>query len=474
MLDNSLYRGVAGPVGSGKSTGCCFELMKRAQEQYPGPDGVKRSRFVVVRNTYRELLDTTIPTWQDWFKVEWFGPIEKTSMSQMFRFKAMDQDTGEAHPVEMEVRFRALDTPDDISKVLSAEYTGAWVNEARELPKSIIDGLGDRVGRYPKKADGGCRWRGVLMDTNMPDSDHWWYRMAEVEKPEGWKFFRQPGGLIEVRPGEFVVNPEAENVDNLEDNYYATRRHGKKLDYIRVYYCAQYGFVKEGKSVISEYVDQVHCAGEALEAVKGLPVYVGLDFGLTPAALFGQKMLNGRWLILDELVSEDMGTHRFGEVLKSKMISDFNGFRFEVSGDPAGDQRAQTDERTPFQILETLGVPARKAPSNDWVLRRESIAVPMGRLIDGKPGLMISPKCVVLRQGLAGKYYYKRVQISGEERYQDVPYKNKYSHPVDALGYMLLGAGEGGKLTGVNLNKAKGPSKGRRPGRTYQEGWMAV
>ena len=41
--------------------------------------------------------------------------------------------------VELEVIFLALDRPEDVKKLLSLELTGVWVNEAREIPKSIID-----------------------------------------------------------------------------------------------------------------------------------------------------------------------------------------------------------------------------------------------------------------------------------------------------------------------------------------------
>ncbi len=36
----------------------------------------------------------------------------------------------------------------------------------------------------------------MLGDTNAPDEDHWYYRLAEETRPEGWEFFRQPGGLL--------------------------------------------------------------------------------------------------------------------------------------------------------------------------------------------------------------------------------------------------------------------------------------
>ena len=51
--------------------------------------------------------------------------------------------------VELEVMFIALDRPDDLRKLLSLELTGAWINEAREIPKAILDGLTARVGRFP-------------------------------------------------------------------------------------------------------------------------------------------------------------------------------------------------------------------------------------------------------------------------------------------------------------------------------------
>ena len=63
-----------------------------------------------------------------------------------------------------------MDRPEDVRKVLSLEYTGAFINEARELPKAVVDGITMRVGRYPSMKDGiGATWCGVVADTNAPD-----------------------------------------------------------------------------------------------------------------------------------------------------------------------------------------------------------------------------------------------------------------------------------------------------------------
>ncbi len=446
---DAFVRGIRGPVGSGKSTGACWEIWRRAHEQKIAANGRRMTRWAIVRNTYRELADTTVKTWLSWFPEEIVGKFNNQAMEHRIRHE----------DAEIEVLFRALDRPQDVKKVLSLDLTGAWVNEAREIPKGIIDALSDRTGRYPANRDGGATWRGVILDTNSPDTDHWWYRLAEEERPEGWEFFAQPSGLVE-RDGKWVINPRAENLDNLEGAlekpprlgaYYLTRSAGKSRDHIRIYYANEYGFVMEGKPIYPEYVDSVHCA--ECEPVPGVPLIVGLDFGLTPAALIGQRSKGGQWRWLDEVVTEDMGAVRFAALLGRFLRSKYKGFTeqdglLEIYGDPSGDNRAQTDEETVFAILRGNGINAVPAPSNDPVLRREAVAGALSRMVDGGPGLIISPRCKVTRKGMAGGYAYKRVQVTGAERYQDKPDKNKFSHVCEAGQYLMLGAGEGQRVIG--------------------------
>jgi len=437
----AFVRGVRGPVGSGKSTAMCWEIMRRAREQIPGIDGKRHTRFVVVRNTYRELADTTLKTWLDWFPEDILGKFSNADMAHKITVDDLD----------LEVMFRALDRPDDAKKVLSLELTGAWVNEAREVPKGIVDALGDRVGRYPSMKQGGCTWRGVMLDTNSPDTDHWWYRMAEEERPDNWEFFAQPAGLVESE-GKWYPNPLAENASNLEPRYYETRIAGKTRDYVLVYYANEYGFVKDGKPIYPEYHDGTHCTKDVLEPIAGRTIYVGIDFGLTPAAVFGQRTVMGQWRWIDELVTEDMGAVRFSQVLGAKMRGEYDGYEFEIWGDPAGDSRAQTDETTPFEILQGRGIDAYPAPSNDPVIRREAVAGALTRMIDGQPGLLVSPRCKITRKGMAGGYAFKRMQVAGDERYHDKPDKNKFSHPCEAAQYMMVGAGEGDAV--INFSNA--------------------
>lgn len=442
---NAFVRGIKGPIGSGKSVGCCWEIYTRALEQLPGPDGVRRSRWVVTRNTYGELQTTTLQTWLDWFPEEHVGNVvHGAPITQTCRFVHEDGSR-----VELEMWFLALDRPEHVKKLLSLEITGAWMNEAREQPKAILDALTGRVGRYPSKRDGGATWHGVILDTNPPDTDHWWYKLAEEGTPEGFVFFSQP-------PGD---SPQAENVANLPAGYYDRLKAGKTEEWIRVYVRGVYGFVLDGKAVFPEFNDAIHVG--PVQYNPALPVFVGIDFGLTPAAVLGQRDMLGRWWIFDELVSQDMGAKRFGELLHDKLVGEYSIANATITGDPSGDSRAQSDETTPFEMLKVSGVLAKPAPTNDSVVRREALAAPMSRLVDGKPGIIIDPRCRTFRKALAGGYCYKRVAVSGTERFHDAPDKNHFSHVAEAGEYMVLGAGEGRvlvrrKVAGVRARYAEG------------------
>ena len=427
MRSDAFVRGIMGPFGSGKSTACVMEIVRRAQTQPKGSGGLRRSRWAVVRNTYVELRTTTIKTWHQWVPRNFGSWVDSGPPRHTLR-----TDDG----LELEVLFLALDTPSDVAKLLSMELTGAWINEAREVPKAVLDGLTGRVGRYPSTMLGGQGWSGIIMDTNPPDTDHWWYKLAEETRPEGFEFFRQPGGLDAL----------AENVSNLPDGYYTRQMAGKEQDWINVYVNADYGFVQDGKPVYPEFRDGLHV--RECDPVAGLPLHVGIDFGLTPAATIGQRTARGQWRILSEVVTEDMGAKRFSEVLKAHLRTTYGEWPVEtITGDPAGDIRAQTDEITPFLILRSAGVNARPAETNDFVRRREAVAMPLSRLLDGEPGLIVDPRrCPMLRKAMAGAYCYRRIQVSGQERYRDVPDKGPYSHVAESLQYLMLGAGEGKEL----------------------------
>ncbi len=424
--------------------------------QEKSPDGKRKSRWAIIRNTNPQLRTTTIKTWLDWFPEDDWG---RFSWSVPYTHKISKSD------LELEVIFLALDRPEDVKKLLSLELTGIWINEAREIPKSIIDACTMRVGRYPSMRDGGPTWTGVIADTNAPEEDHWWPIMAgEVPipdhisseesrmlvKPDNWKFYTQPSAMLEDKDEEGLIvkynpNPVAENKKHMMDSYYPNLIQGKTKSWIDVYVMNRLGHIQDGKPVYNMFRTDVHVANEEIPVADGMPLFIGLDFGLTPAAVFGQKV-RGRWLLLQEIVAFDMGIVRFTELLKYEIAKTYKGLVIDIYGDPAGDFRVQTDEATPFQIMRSQGIKARPAPSNDVSLRIEAVETALSRLVEGKSGFLLNNSCVNLKKGFNGGYHYRRIQTSGD-RYDEKPNKNKYSHVHDALQYMLMGAGEGKQLT---------------------------
>jgi len=456
---NAYVRGIMGPVGSGKSVACCIELVARAMQQEPNHHGIRQFRAAAIRNSYPELKTTTIKTWQEWFPdsvihITWGAPITAKAILPAGPTKQFPQGT----TLEFELWFIAMDRPADVKKLLSMELTMAWINEARELPYAIVEGVTMRLGRYPAKRSGaGITYTGLIMDTNPPDDDHWWYNLAEVEQPKGYDFFRQPGAL---RKGEdakgmviYTPNPEAENVQNhqLGFQYWLNMIPGKSSDWIKGYILGDYATVYDGKPVYNEYNDHLHCAEEDLEPAYGMPLMLGFDFGLTPACAIFQISTKGQLRVIDECVSEDMGVRRFvTEVLRPKLTNEYPGMTIRSWGDPAGTQRAQSTETTCMEILAEEGLPTEPASTQEYVKRRESVVRYLTMYdSDGEPGFLLSPKCKFLRKGFNGAYMYERIQVASEERYKDVPKKNIYSHVHEGLQYGAMETLEGLKIEKV-------------------------
>ena len=368
VLDTNNYVTIDGTIhhNSGKSVACCFEIFQKAQEQIQSTDGIRRSKWIIARNTQPELETTTIRTWLEWFPEHIFG---KMSRKPPFTHKLKFND------VELEVIFLALDRPDDVKKLLSFEVTGVWFNEAREINYEMVEGATGRVGRYPpikQKPEEVAKedwptWSGIIMDTNPPDEEHWWYRSAQLdhwaydedgrlhqnlarfEKVDAipdkfrWRFYQQPSGL----------DPLAENIEHLPGgyDYYHRQIPGKTKEWINVYVHGNYGTIMKGLPVYAgAYNPDIHKAKFDLEKRPTGTIYVGIDAsGRHPASVFLQRMGDGQLQCVHEFCvtgQEGMGAENYARLLKQEMSTYFPECDFEIWGDPAGAWGQNSDERT--------------------------------------------------------------------------------------------------------------------------------
>ena len=415
-----------GPFGSGKSSGCCMEILKRASQQRRGPDGYRRTRWAVVRNTAPQLRDTTIKTWLSWFPNGSIGHWRSSTRDYFI----------EAGDIRAEVMFRALDDAQDVKNLLSLELTGAWFNECREIPRDIVQAMDGRISRFPAVKDGGQTWCGMWGDTNPPEEFSYWYNIFEHLDPETggaaprdewWDVFVQPSGL----------SPEAENLEWLEPGYYTNLARGKTKDFIRVNVEGKYGKSKAGKAVHPTFDEDIHVAKDFLIPNRRQILVVGADFGLTPAMNLMQQNPFGQLLVFDEIVTENMGLDRcIKEKLKPLLRNKYDGFDIRVTGDPAGNTRSQNDEKSCVDIFKNNGFKKVKfAWSNTSVHRVGALDSFLTRITENGPAFLVDPRCSFLKRGLAGGYHYP-VNTKGDV--SPSPKKNIFSHIVESTHYSAM------------------------------------
>lgn len=441
------YDWIVGPVGSGKTTGIFFKLCYMASLQAPSPDGIRRTRAVVVRNTMPQLKDTTLVSWGYWFKDGTAGKWHETDKRFVLRFG----------DVECEVLFRPLDTADDVARVLSLEVTFVIIDEFVQLPRAIIDALSARVGRYPPKSAGGATNWGMWGSSNPDTEDNWWFdqlnnNVVEVERmyigedPDVRAMRRRLSGLPEDPTGSirYFVQPsgfssDAENLDSLPGGaeYYTNQARNKSEVWIKQFIEAEWGFSIAGTPVIAAFKPAMHVSKRSLRYNPLLPLVVGFDPGLAGSALvFGQQDLEGRLMVLGELVQTNYGSKRLiSERLRPYVTRRFPGARLIIAPDPASLNRSQADER-PI-IAEFAKHYEVKAESNNRLpLRVDSIDHFCTRITDSGVALQIDEKeCPTLIRALKGGWRFvmdaKKGTVKGLE-----PDKGPYSHVGDGFGYL--------------------------------------
>ena len=517
---NAIVKGILGAEGSGKSVGCFFDLFKYSCQQAPYK-GKRSTRWTVVRNSYPALLTTSLRTFE-----EWFGPMCVKPASKQPPIEATVRlDLPDKTTVEMMMLFLSLDVPDDVKKLKSLETTGGFLNEASEMGRWILTRLLGRCGRWPpKRWNVPPVWSGIIMDTNACEDDHWWYKAAEEKTPEGWKFFKQPSALIRFQSDKqtsatekakdyiaahqdlpddylrivedmfgncYVGNPLCENAkwQPLGINYWLNTISGRPLKEINTLVMGEYGPTGDDVPVYPEYQDAIHCSKETLIPMKGVGITLGFDFGLMPACTFSQISPRGQKLFFDEMQVEKHGAMGIRQLSREHIVPYLldNFLPWLIKGlvcgygDPAGAQRAQTDEKTCYQILREcpvtnptgstsdfkangkllsdpayfakirkqagkgyvsmgdIGVEVSPATTNKFGIRRDALGKLLIMKIDGDPAFLLSPKCKTLRKGLRGKYRYRRVQVGGsDERYTNEPIKDAVSHNVESAMYSCL------------------------------------
>ena len=400
-----------------------MEMLRRSSQQTPH-EGVRLTRWAIVRNTLQQLRQTVLADIQNYL-----GPMVRfyvTDSTVQIRAPLPDGTT-----MHSDWLLIPLDTPQDVKRLLSMQLTGAWINEIREVPFAVVSALLGRLGRYPSKLQGGPSWFGLIADTNPWDTDSPYHETLVLDPNPKWALYHQPSG----------VGPYAENAENLPDGYYDNLMSGRDEDWQAVHVESQWGTSNAGQAVFRRSFNAPqHVKDMTVRVNPARPLMVAMDFGRTPAALIGQTDVFGRALIFEEVVTQDMGIYAMvTEILKPKLQTlPYATCKVFVVADPAGAQKSQLTEETAFDALRNCGLQAYKASTNDIDPRLRAVERLMRQYVQGEPALQINRTgCPTLIHALGNKYRYRKKR---DGQLEDMPEKlHPWSDVADCLQYFALG-----------------------------------
>lgn len=437
-LDDNLVTLIIGAVGSGKTLGSIVKLERLMYEQEPSSDGISYTRWAVIRNTYLELKDTTIKSFQGFF-----GDLLQFNWGNM---TAVYNHNG----IHAEFLFRSLDKPEDMRKLLSLEITGAYLNEMRELPKEALENIISRLGRYPSAKDGvGCTKSNVLADSNAFPDDHWIYELFLTDKrPKDYSVYIQPPAILD----DNTLNPAAENLENLPKDYYTRQLAGATENFVDIMLKVKFIAKKDGKAVYPEFNQKIHVVDHTLlgDPNKALPLICSSDNGRWSGWLLGQVDTFGRIVVFDEILSDDINLTEFSRIIKTHIQQHYSSFKFATWIDPwAANQRGQLSDMTMFKAYNNADLHPRISNTRSPDTMVEAVKKKLGSITIGQPDIIISTKCKNLIRGLNGGYMYKRINVSGD-RYAEKPDKGKFSHICNAFEFMVDGSGASREMLASN------------------------
>jgi PBSX family phage terminase large subunit len=392
-LSPKKYRLYRGGLGSGKTLAGCHEAL-RLSLQYPGNFGV------IARKTYQELEDSTMRTF-----------FEHVCPQEIIRFfnkqsKHLWLFNGS------EIVFRSLDTPE---KFRSDEFGWWYIDEASEADEDAFKYLMGRLRR-----PGIERLCGFLT-TNPVNVTHWIYKwfVTNRNKDEFEEFHA----------------PTYENKLHLPENYIESLEKNYPPNWAKKYLNGDWGFTEGGSPVFTNFREDLHVRD--LRYLTEMPIYVGLDFGFRrPAAVFSQIDEKDRWIILKELLPENITVHDFAKQIIQIQNKDFPlASRFIYYGDPAGNQTSDKSEKTSVEILREheINVYSRKSSPT---ARIEIIQKRLQTWHEDSPSLLINKSgCSFLIDALAGGYHF----MDRNNKQVEEPEKDGlYDHVIDALGYISV------------------------------------
>lgn len=432
---------ICGPVGSGKTIASEKKGLVEAQRIYPGADGVRRYVLGNFRQKYDALWKAAIPSHWKLFPKDFPGSKWAGASPRAARHDLEFED--KFGVIKMTTQFLAHGEDADPEDLRGLEFTDVQLGEIDTLPQELLIGLGRAVGREPPR-EVIKRTGRIFGDLNAPDVENWTYPTFWEDLQPGHMLYRQPGGMEDG-----AENLQAHGGDH---SYYEQiiLLNRKNPWYVRRMVHAIPGITRATDLVYDKFDDATQLSKVTLQAEPALPVVVGVDGGLTPAACYGQEMPDGQWRTLREIALERGGIEELGAAMLVLEARDFRGCDFHTVCDPAmvaGEDKDTDDMREQRvskgsdrqRLAEKLGRKVELAVSNEtgrrWDAVRDKIALQLG---PGRPGYLLDPSCKGLIRGKRQTYQFRKLQGSNDISSVKPSFD---THIADAEQYAMMECG---------------------------------
>lgn len=460
---------IRGPWGSGKTIASIYKILYHASVLFPVcKGGVIYVNCAAIRDTYREMAKTALQSWHRAFPID--GPLttgyaggQDRPVIHNLEWEVIRQwpDGPRKTPVRLEMQFGAIGEQNLDSFFKGYEISMGWLNECDLVHEDVPGKLFGRTGRFPPRDDI-MPWEGdrlgwivdpdtgkkvidvpriIMGDFNPPDESNWTYK-REIEEPEKWKgynFFAQPSGL----------SPQAENrVGKARYQYEGeeTAFGGPTSAEARRNVHGEYAAKNKGTVIYSNFALHKHRSESLLNPVSGLPFYLGIDAGGTPACFIGQFMPNGQFRGLREVVTSPdqiTGPQRFAEMITEVLLRDFRGCACGGAwGDPSawyGADKVRGELAFMEIVARALSINIAPTESNDFKSRYEAVDFYLKGQIDANtPRALFDPRSKMTLKGFVSQYHATKSYSEGKTNSIEIQ-NNEYTHIQDALQYLLFG-----------------------------------
>lgn len=417
------YPAYIGAFGSGKSLILCVKALSIALK-YPG------TRVILIRETYPQLIDTTISTL---FKIfNHFGWRDKRDYNHVITRKLIELNTS---PERSQIMYRPARNEGQSIEAAIADFQSLEVDwcgcdEIAGIEERIYLALQGRVGRWGKVLEE--RDRQLMVTGNPPGMESWIYKRYVQHQ------FTDGRDIIDAENYYVTLASTYENKANLPTDYI------KALEAYPEYWRKVFleghwaDIPPPGEPVYPHFRHDLYVSQKPLQYHPDRPILRGWDVGAMgkfKAVVFAQLDPRGVLLILGEVLSHDPGIENFGLQVQAECRVRFpKCVEYKDFADPAALDISQTDSKSCALILKEIGInliPGEK----EWNIRNEALVQIMSRMIDGVPGIFIDPSCVKIIQGFGGSYRFNIMDdING--RYSKTVVKDVWSHCMDALQYL--------------------------------------